>query len=86
MLFCNDFYILKGWQKYFWKGVLFHLLVGCGVFMAGQQLKLLQNFIKRLNYLVGEALQLSRKKYYSPTDITWAAFVMYGDPTLHLYR
>jgi hypothetical protein len=39
-----------------------------------------------LNYPVGEALRLSRKKYYSPTDITWAAFVMYGDPTLHLYR
>ena len=39
-----------------------------------------------LNYPVGEALRLSRKKFYSPSDITWAAFVMYGDPTLHLYR
>jgi WD40 repeat protein len=39
-----------------------------------------------LNYPVGEALRLSRKKYYSPSDITWAAFVMYGDPTLYLYR
>jgi hypothetical protein len=39
-----------------------------------------------LDHPVGEALRLSRKKYYSPADITWAAFVMYGDPTLHLYR
>jgi len=34
---------------------------------------------------VGEALRLSREKYYSSEDITWAAFVMYGDPTLNIY-
>jgi hypothetical protein len=39
-----------------------------------------------LYYPVGEALRLSREKYYSPNDITWAAFVMYGDPTLRIYR
>ncbi len=39
-----------------------------------------------LSYPVGEALRLSREKYYSPEDITWAAFVMYGDPTLNLCR
>jgi hypothetical protein len=38
-----------------------------------------------LQYPVGEALRLSREKYYSSEDITWAAFVMYGDPTLHLF-
>jgi hypothetical protein len=37
-------------------------------------------------YPVGEALRLTRAKYYSSGDITWAAFVMYGDPTLNLYR
>ncbi|MBU7015880.1 MAG: CHAT domain-containing protein, partial [Theionarchaea archaeon] len=37
-------------------------------------------------YPVGEALRLSRKKYYSIEDITWAAFVMYGDPTLNLFK
>jgi hypothetical protein len=39
-----------------------------------------------LYYPVGEALRLSRKKYYSSEDITWAAFIMYGDPTLALFR
>ncbi|MBU7019150.1 MAG: CHAT domain-containing protein [Theionarchaea archaeon] len=39
-----------------------------------------------LKYPVGEALRLSRKKYYSIEDITWAAFVMYGDPTLNLFK
>ena len=38
-----------------------------------------------LYYPVGEALRLSRKKYSSRGDITWAAFVMYGDPTLEIY-
>ncbi|KYK35245.1 MAG: hypothetical protein AYK19_10860 [Theionarchaea archaeon DG-70-1] len=38
-----------------------------------------------LVYPLGEALRLSRKKYYSSKDITWAAFIMYGDPTLSLY-
>jgi CHAT domain-containing protein len=36
-------------------------------------------------YPVGEALRSSREKYYSSFDITWAAFVMYGDPTLRLF-
>jgi hypothetical protein len=39
-----------------------------------------------LHYPVGEALRLSREKYYSSEDITWAAFVMYGDPALNLFR
>jgi hypothetical protein len=39
-----------------------------------------------LSFPVGEALRLSRKNHYSPEDITWAAFVMYGDPTLNLFR
>jgi CHAT domain-containing protein len=39
-----------------------------------------------LDHPVGEALRLSRAKYYSFGDIIWAAFVMYGDPTLNLYR
>ncbi|MBU6999379.1 MAG: CHAT domain-containing protein [Theionarchaea archaeon] len=34
---------------------------------------------------VGEALRLAREKCYTAGDITWAAFVMYGDPTLNLY-
>jgi hypothetical protein len=38
-----------------------------------------------LYYPVGEALRLSRKKFYSPRDFTWAAFIMYGDPTLKIY-
>ena len=37
-----------------------------------------------LSFPVGEALRLSRKKYYSSEDVTWAAFIMYGDPTLNL--
>ncbi|KYK37158.1 MAG: hypothetical protein AYK19_07375 [Theionarchaea archaeon DG-70-1] len=37
-----------------------------------------------LHHPVGEALRLSREKHYSSEDITWAAFVMYGDPTLNL--
>ena len=43
-------------------------------------------YTNSLYYPVGEALRLSRKKYYSPRDIAWAAFVMYGDPTLEIYR
>ena len=39
-----------------------------------------------LDHPVGESLRLSREKYYSSEDITWAAFVMYGDPTLNLFR
>jgi CHAT domain-containing protein len=39
-----------------------------------------------LHYPVGEALRLARAKNYSSGDITWAAFVMYGDPTLNLYK
>ena len=39
-----------------------------------------------LYYPVGESLRLSREKYYSSEDITWAAFVMYGDPALNLFR
>jgi len=39
-----------------------------------------------LHHPVGEALRLSREKYYSSEDITWAAFVMYGDPTLNLFE
>lgn len=38
-----------------------------------------------LSYPVGEALRLSRERHYSSRDITWAAFIMYGDPTLSLY-
>ncbi|MBU7001912.1 MAG: CHAT domain-containing protein [Theionarchaea archaeon] len=38
-----------------------------------------------LYYSVGESLRLSRKKNYSSEDVTWAAFVMYGDPTLDLH-
>ncbi len=39
-----------------------------------------------LSYPVGEALRLSREKHYSSEDITWAAFIMYGDPTLNLFE
>jgi CHAT domain-containing protein len=41
---------------------------------------------KCLLYPVGEALRLSRIEHYTPHDITWAAFVMYGDPTLPILR
>ena len=39
-----------------------------------------------LSYPVGEALRLSREKCYSSEDITWAAFIMYGDPKLNLFE
>lgn len=33
---------------------------------------------------IGEALRVSRRKIFSSSDVTWASYVLYGDPRLNL--
>ena len=33
---------------------------------------------------IGESLRASRQKIFSPTDITWASYILYGDPRIRL--
>ncbi len=33
---------------------------------------------------IGESLRTSRKQIFSPTDVTWASYVLYGDPRISL--